>query len=274
MFRFFSALLILTSLSASVSADEVEVIQLRHRMADQLIPTLQPLLDPGGALTGMQSSLIVRSSRANIEQIRRVAQSLDTAQRRLMISVRQGNTGSVDRSAASISGRINAGDASVSVGQAPGREGIHARVLDTRSIVDDSFDSQVQAVDGMPAYIATGTSVPVPQTTVTRTYNGRVIRDTSTEYRDINSGFYVVPRVVGNQVTLDISPQRDTPGPYGPGSANIQRVNTTASGHLGEWIELGGISQYRGTEARGTLSTRSGSEQSARSIWVKVEELQ
>ncbi|HKO87716.1 MAG TPA: hypothetical protein VJU83_04270, partial [Burkholderiales bacterium] len=196
MYRCFLLFLIFAGLSASVAADEVEVIQLRHRMAEQLIPTLQPLLEPGGALSGMQSNLIVRSSRANIEQIRRVAQSLDTVQRRLMISVRQGNSGSVDRSGASVSGRVDLGEVDVGVGQGS-RNGVRARILDSRSVTEDAFDSQVQGVDGMPAYIATGTSVPVPNTTVTRTYNGRVISDTSTEYRDINSGFYVVPRVIG-----------------------------------------------------------------------------
>lgn len=273
MYRFFSALTLLVVLATGAHADEVEVIQLRHRMADQLIPTLQPLLEPGGALTGMQSSLIIRSTRENIEQIRRVAQSLDTVQRRLMISVKQGLSGSVDRSGVSVSGRVDAGDASVGVGPST-REGVRARIVDSRSVLDDAFDSQVQAVDGMPAYIATGTSVPVPETNVTRMYNGRVIRDTTTEYRDITSGFYVVPRVIGNRVTLDISPQRDVPGPYGLGSANIQHLNTTASGRLGEWIELGGIAHYSGSQSRGTLSSRSSGEQSTRSIWVKVEELQ
>ena len=53
-------------------ADEIEVIALQHRTAEQLIPTVRPLVAPGGAVTGMQSSLIIRSTRANIEDIKRI----------------------------------------------------------------------------------------------------------------------------------------------------------------------------------------------------------
>ena len=44
-------------------ADEVEVIQLRYRTAEQVIPTLRPLVEPGGAISGMQSTVVIRASR-------------------------------------------------------------------------------------------------------------------------------------------------------------------------------------------------------------------
>ena len=40
----------------------LEIIPLRHRTVDQVLPTLRPLLAPGGTLTGQANQLIVRTS--------------------------------------------------------------------------------------------------------------------------------------------------------------------------------------------------------------------
>lgn len=257
---FLAVVLFLLALSGA-RADEVEVIQLRHRMAEQLIPTLQPLVEPGGAVTGMQSSLIVRSSRRNIEDLKRVIAALDTVPRRLLISVRQDMSGSFDRRAASVSGTIGTQDAHGKV-----------RILDSASAIDDRNVSQVQAVEGSPAYIAVGQSVPVTTSTVTQSYGGTMTQS-STAYRDIQTGFSVVPRVAGDRVTLEIAPQRETPGAYGRGSANTQQIVTTATGRLGEWIELGSMTQTTAAEGSGILSSRSAARRDNRGVWVKVDEI-
>src|SRR5262245_12060034 len=54
----------------SAAAQEMQVIELHHRVADEVIPNLRPLLDPGGVLTGMDSTLFVRTSPENFEQLR------------------------------------------------------------------------------------------------------------------------------------------------------------------------------------------------------------
>ena len=273
--RFLCGLMMLLVLGLTPArADEVEVIQLRHRTAEQVIPTLQPLLDAGGALTGMQSSLIVRSSRTNIEQLKRVVAGLDTAPRRLLISVRQDASFSGERRHYGVSGTIAAGDARVAINERARRDtGASVRMLDSASAGDERNVSQVQALEGSPAYIAVGQSIPVPIETVTRTPYGHEVRR-STEFRDLNTGFSVVPRLIGDRVVLEIEPQRETQGAYGPGSANVQRISTTASGRLGEWFELGGISNTSVQEGNHILSSRGSGERGSRSVWVKVEEIQ
>ena len=74
--------------STALAQGTMEVISLRHRTADQVIPVLRPLLEPGGALTGQYSQLIVRTSPANLAQIRSALEAIDTPLRRLVISVR------------------------------------------------------------------------------------------------------------------------------------------------------------------------------------------
>jgi hypothetical protein len=258
---------------ASALADEVEVIQLQYRTAEQMIPTLRPLVAPGGALTGMQSSLVIRSNRANIEDIKRVIASLDRAPRRLLISVRQ-DSGAMSSDRTIAGGATVSGDRGrVSIGQsAPTGSGASVRITDSTRAEDDRLAQQVQALEGSPALISVGESIPVPTRSVTRGPGGAIVSDTVV-YRDTGSGFYVVPRVAGDRVTLEIDPQRETPGRHGPGSVNTQRVATTATGRLGEWVELGGVDQSATRDERGFLSRGRTSRQSGSRVWVKVDEI-
>ena len=91
--------------------------------------------------------------------------------------------------------------------------------------------------------------------------------------RDIVSGFYAIPRVNGDTVFLEISTQRDTPGNFGPGSANVNRTSSTVQGKLGQWIEIGGVSQSSSSESSGILARSSEAGQTDRRIYLRVEEV-
>lgn len=273
MKRLFIVLVLAISVAGLARADEVEVIQLKYRTAEQMIPMLRPLLEPGGGLSGMQSTVVIRASRANIAQLKQVVASLDTMPRRLLISVRQDAGGSFERRGAGVSGTVAGGDVRVGVNEPPrSQSGVTVGVYDSRGSADDRMTSQVQALEGSPAYIATGQSVPVQGTVVTRTPSGSVVQSTTT-YQDIASGFYVIPRVSGDRVFVDIAPQRASPGQHGPGSADYQRIVTTASGRLGEWFQLGGIDQSATRSQSGVLSGASGARAGASSVWVRVDEI-
>lgn len=259
--------------TAPAIADEVEVIQLHYRTAEQMIPTLRPLVAPGGALTGMQSSLVIRSNRANIEELKRVIASLDRAPRRLLISVRQDAGGIASERAIAAGGTVSGDHGRVSVGPgAPATSGANVRITDSTRAGDERVAQQVQALEGSPAYISVGQSVPVPTRSVTRGPGGAIVSETVV-YADSGSGFYVLPRLAGDRVTLEIDPQRETPGRYGPGSVSSQRIATTASGRLGEWFELGGIQGSATRDERGVLSRGTASRQFASRVWVKVDEI-
>ncbi len=252
-------------------ADEVEVVELKYRTADQIIPTLRPLVEPGGALTGMQSTLVIRASRANIAELRRVIATLDRMPRRLLISVRQDAGGSFESRDARVSGTVGSGDVRVGVNEPARRDsGVSISAREAHGARDARITSQVQALEGSPAYIAIGQSVPVPSTVVTQTPGGTVTRSTTT-YQNVASGFSVIPRVSGDRVFLEIAPQTATPGRAG---ASYQQIVTTASGRLGEWFPLGGIDQSSARSQSGVLSGSSGARAGATSVWVKVDEIQ
>ncbi len=92
-----------------------------------------------------------------------------------------------------------------------------------------------------------------------------------------STGFEVAPRVSGGNVFLDIAPRREqfgeqfAPGPSG--AIQSERVASTVSGRLGEWIELGGSSGSSTRSDSGILSSRERTSTGSRRIWVKVEEI-
>lgn len=273
MIRLLFVLLLTCNVLGPARADEVEVYQLKYRTAEQVIPTLRPLVEPGGGLSGMQNTVVIRASRANIAQLKQVIATLDTMPRRLLISVRQDSGASFERRSAGVAGTVASGDARVSVNEPPRRDsGVTISAQDSSGTREASVASQVQALEGSPAFIAVGQSMPVQSTVVTLTPGGTIVQR-STGFQNTGSGVYVTPRVSGDRVFLDIAQGSASPGRQVPGAANLQQISTSASGRLGEWFPLGGIDQSAVRSQSGILAGSSGVRTASSSVWVRVDEI-
>ncbi len=103
-----STLAVAAACFASLSAAQyaLEIIPLKHRTVEQVLPTLRPLLEPGGTLTGQANQLIVRASPANLADIRRALDAIDRPLRRLQISVRFDDALEASSQGIEASGRI------------------------------------------------------------------------------------------------------------------------------------------------------------------------
>lgn len=289
MKRLLAALLCLTLLSPLLAhaQQEMEVIPLRHRTVDQVLPTLRPLLEPGAALSGMNDQLILRASRKNREEIKRALDALDRPARSLVIYIAQNREATQAEQGGAIFGSV--GNENVRIVQPPGstvthtttgaggtviiRQGssvVGASGVDTRSTRSSSSEQSVRVVEGGRAFIQVGRSVPLPLRQVVVGPGGVMVSE-SIVYRDLGQGFYAEPRLAGERVTLDISPFNDAPGPGG--SVQTQRLSTTVSGRLGEWIELGGTGQQSSAQGQGALSVGTREVRDNRSVWLKVEEV-
>ena len=242
--------------SIAACANELEIINLKHRSAEELLPIIQPLLGKDEVASGMNYQLILRASPHNIAQIRRLLDSIDTMPRRLKITVMQDvDSDTVERL--------------VGVSVASGQVG--ASVASTRSLEDDRKTQQLQVLEGNRAFVRSGQSVPVQQ----QVNSGWGTQVTTTQYRDVLSGFYVLPRVNGDNVTLEISSQNDSvaPNQIRTPTTRVQSTSSTVSGRLGEWIELGGSGQ-QGSVDSSSITVRSTSRQNEqRSVLIRVEEV-
>jgi type II secretory pathway component GspD/PulD (secretin) len=258
----------------------LEVIQLKYRRVDEVIPILRPLMPPQGSLSGLNSQLIVRTTPENLAEIKQILATIDAAPRRLMISVRQDADLERSRQGGQISGSAQVGDnVTVTVPGRPTPPGATARVDDVRAKVyssesqkTDQVSQQVQVIEGGRALIRVGQSVPVRTRQTIDTPTGR--RRTETiEYRDVDSGFYVVPRVSGDTVTLEIFTAADALQSPATGAASIQRVQTVVSGRLGEWIEIAGIGQQATQRDSDILARSSDARREDRRVLLRVDEL-
>ncbi|HEX8988838.1 MAG TPA: hypothetical protein VF816_12840 [Rhodocyclaceae bacterium] len=259
----------------------LEIVTLHYRTAEQLLPQLLPMLEPGAAMTGTGDKLFVRTSARNLTDLRRVIDQLDRMPRRLVIAVRQGASYGGDSRGAEVSGDVSLGRnvriISGSRGEPTGtveirRGGNIARgsAYETRETGRDDVSQQVQTVEGGRAWISIGQSVPLPLRQMVMTPRGPVVSETVV-WRDVGTGFYAEPHVSGDWVTLEISPSRDVPGPAG--SADIQRLSTTISGRLGEWIELGGAGRESAHAASGMADYGTRESRDDRRVYVRVTEL-
>jgi len=264
-------------LAPQAAQAELEIIPLRHRTVDQVLPVLQPLVEPGGVLTGQNNQLIVRTSARNLEEIRRVLASLDMPQRRLMISVRFAANASARDQAIDVRGTVRSGDVTISNRPVPSSQtSVTIGARSDASVSSEQVDQRVQVLEGGRAFIATGESRPIRQGVVTVTPSGRTVTQ-GTDFQDATTGFDVVPRVSGDRVTLEIAPQRETfsgpAGRRGGSTVQSQRAATTVTARLGEWFEIGGVGESGETASTGIGSSRAGSTTSARRIWVRVDEV-
>jgi len=250
----------LLAAGCALAQGELEVLELRHRSAAEVIPILQPLLEPGAVLTGQGDRLIVRASPRNLAEIRSVLASLDRAPRRLVISVRHGASAEEMRRGAEGRVELRSGDSHAAV-----------RIHDSADAARERLEQRVQVLEGARAFIATGAARPLAVARTVRTPEGRILRESTTVMQQALTGFEVVPRLSGDTVHLEISPQREALGPAG--SVRGERVWSALRARLGEWVEIGALDSAASTTERGVFSTRDARRAGSTSIWVKVEEV-
>jgi len=240
----------LTLVGGNALAQGLEIVHLKHRMAEQVIPELRPLLAPGATLTGQGSLLFLRTTPANLAELRRALEAVDRPLRRLTISVRH-------------AGRQAAQGGEIALGAEVGRRTVISGSLsESRMAGREDVAQRVQTVEGGRAFITVGQSTPIAVRQVVQTPRGPLATETLA-WRETGAGFYVEPRLSGDQVTLSIVAADDAPGTL-PGSAEVRRVVSTVSGRLGEWIPLAG--SMRQTERGGGFALDD------RQVWLMVEE--
>lgn len=246
-------------------AQQLEIIPLRSKSVDDVLPVLLPLVEPGGTLTGANDQLFLKASPANRAEIKRVLASIDRPTRRLVIRISHNRQSEQATRGAQAGGQVVLGGT--------GRSRVDAQVWDTRSARGENNSQMVQTVDGGQAFIQVGRSLAVPMRQTLLGPGGAVINE-GLVYRDVGSGFYAVPRVNGERVSIEISQQAASVGAGGRGDISSQRLSTTVSGRLGEWIELGGSGRQASGQQGGALNLSTGDVRDNRSIWLMVEEVQ
>ena len=269
-----------------VSADQtiIEVIQLKHRTTDEIIPLIDPFLVKQSALSGMQGKLIIRTTPENLLEIKQLLNEIDNAPRRLIITVKQDVNSVTAKNLLKLSGNISKKGTQVKIAgrtskrglvskNSFGKNNLNMQVHNNQQLEQDNNTQQIQVLDGGHALIHIGESLPIPLRNIIHTPQGTHVIE-STQFRDATVGFTVIPSVRGNNVTLKVIPQRNRADHKLPGAINVQQINASVSGRLGEWMNLGNMGRNRFSQSfspNSPYNEKLTSEQ--RMVLIKVEEI-
>jgi hypothetical protein len=262
------ALLALVMLTCSLPLRAAtEVIPLNYRTADDVLAIVQSTLGNEGKVNAYGNQLIVNASAAKIDEVRQLLQQLDTAPRRLLITVDSNESSTGNAQGYQVDGTLSGGNGQVTIGQGEvnGRDQVRIirRSTDSRS----GGSQQIQATEGYPALIQAGQSVPLRNRGVDaygQPYN-------STQYRDVTRGFYVTASVSGELVHLSISSNNDRLSQSYPGVIDVQNTDTRVSGRLGQWINLSGVSEQNVNDRADVLQRHSSQGRGDMNLRVKVD---
>lgn len=225
----------------------LEILTVRNRPAESLVADLAPLAGPNGAVTASGSKLIVRATPSALADIKRALAALDVAPRSLLVRVRQADASRQSVRRAQASGRVDA-------------QGGRTRTVVTGAFAQqdesagDETEQSLRVLEGLPAYISFGQSAATP-----------------VSLQEAQTGFWVLPRLAGGQVTLELATSKEAFNARG--GVDSQRLVTTLSGRLGEWLSVGGLSRSgaSGTSAPGASARGDAAE--ARVVRILVEEV-
>lgn len=272
-------------LVSPVQADAINTIQLQNRPAEEIIPIVKPMLEPNDSITGQGFKLFLRSSPETLAQVKDMISNLDVAAKMLQISVFQGNDR--DLRALSISGniQIESGDTNVSIGTNRNKGGSDVsystrnasggvNTSSTRGRLQDNPIHQLRVTEGTEGYIETGEQIPYfsgEGWLVPHDVGGVGVGLGS---KDVTTGFYVLPRIHGDKVTLQVSPFKQSQSETRGGDINTQRASTTITGRMGEWLPIGGTTEQTQRSQSRTDSYSSTQSRNNESIWIKADLVQ
>ena len=252
-------MILITLLGNSAVADDsiIELIPLNNRPASEIVPLLAPLLGNNAQLIDNGSNLLVKTSPSRLSEIKNIVKQLDVRQSNLLITVIQSRQTTADELNAAANAQLN-----ISSNGATSGGVITGHVYQTQGKSGDENTQTIRTMEGVPAYIKVGNVYPIQNFSV---YG----YPTTTQFTEATTGFEVIPRLVGQQVTLSVAPWSDKMN--GRGQIETQNAQSTVRINLGEWIELGGAGENSRNSSNSTLVNTRQIDKNQMHISVKVD---
>lgn len=248
-------ILFLGVMASSLAADgELRVIALKHRLAAEVVPSVQPLLGPGESVNALDNKLIVRATPQTLAQIERLLAAIDVARRNLRISVRHSSRQEQGQQTGGVSGEYRSGNTRIVTGseRVDSRSGVivghrgadgNVRLHTERrtATTNDTGTYTLTVLDGGRAFLRVGESIPSVDRYLVFVGPRLAGVATGVRYHDVTTGFEVEPRMIGERVRLAIYPRLAFRGDRGTQIVNLQELRTEVEAAPGEWIDLGGV---------------------------------
>ncbi len=248
------ATLLVLFLAQPVAADTLDVVEVRNRPAAELVDTLRGSARGDVSIVANGQQLILRGPADEVERLADLVARLDTPVEQLRITVRTERGGQTVQRGAELPGSSGArGD---------------VRIYSSRRADERDSVQQLMVRSGQPAHISIGQQVPRSDEILILGADG-VAYARRTRLQDIDRGFYALPRVQGENVTVELATHREHL--RSDGSVDRAELVTEVTGAIGEWILVG---RTAGADDRSEHSTRyttrrRGNEDMA--WWMRIE---
>lgn len=247
---------------------EFKIITLQHRFASDLLPTISPMVGPGGTATGTNNQLILRASPDRMREIEAIVAQLDLARVNRKITVKTNSNMQSQQERVEANGRVKVGKVTVGNNRRSRPNSGSIDLGNKSSNIQHNSSQFLNVLDGQRAFIRVGQIVPFTQEWVTITRRYAQIERT-TDWREISTGFAVRPRTVGNQVELEITPRIAKLNSRG--FIDFEELSTTIRVALGEWVDIGSTMQNHDNVSRRILGFQQYTSQQQSNLVIKVD---
>ena len=232
---------------------QLRIIPVQHRLAEELLPALQPLVGPGGSVNAFGNQLIVNAEPGELATVEDALRRLDVAARSWRITVSHDAQGWRSDSRVGVAGSAGSRNAKVRVPDVAGHvpDGIEIAASERSRSWSQGGTMTLTVLDGMQAFISVGQQTPYSSHWVmlTRRY-AQVVQ--MTDWREVSTGFMARPRQIGDKVDIEITPRLAQAG--GEGAVDFTALATHIQVRPGEWVDLGGLLGNRDELTRAILS--------------------
>ena len=261
-------LVLLLFCGAAWAENQFKIITLQHKFGEDVLPVLQPLAGPGGAISASGNHLFVDVDASRMPIIEQAVAHLDIEGRMFGIRVDRSGEQRSTSSGADVSGRIGNEIRIERSGPRRSGSGVDVRIDSRETTTLIRSIEYLNLMVGSPAFIAVGQSVPFTEVWISYMRRYAQVRQ-AVQYRDIVTGFSVVPRQIGKEVELEITPRISSLS--GGDVVEFETLKTTVRAVPGTWLNLGGTMQENDEVSRAILSGRQGSASRSGELWVLVE---
>lgn len=279
------ALVVLLSAALAQGADgAVRVIQLKHRTAAEILPVVQPLIDRRGAATGRGFQLFVRTSEGNFDEIKRIIASIDVPRRNLKITVRQSanhvDTNRMQRISGSttigkhtrviVSGTSTVGTTGPDTSHGEAAGSLEYRVQQRTASRERGVTQFLRVLEGQRAFIRIGHSIPHVQPFLVFSHKHLGVL-ANVAYREVTTGFEVLPRLRGKQVEIEITPKLSFHAGHMIQPVTFYELRSAVLVDIGEWVDLGSVLGISNSVARAILDSGTTQASQGYTVMLKVE---
>ena len=269
MQKIYLLIILLQLIRPGIAAESIlEVILLRNRPATEVQPLIQPFLEPSDRIIADGSRLIIRTTPERLAEIKDLISTLDTRLQNLTITVFQGKNISAQELNARAKVRMNIPLDKPSETQIR----IKGHYYQTRNRDATDSTQTIRTLEGRPAYIQAGKVHPLQSVKVYNPDYAYPSIYSSTELIETTTGIAVTPRLTGELVIIEVSPWSERLK-YN-GHIETQSAMTTIQTKLGEWVEIGRVTEDSSYHQDGLTAKVRRTKRDNLHILIKVEKTQ